>query len=355
MSTEISAAVRSLLEHQPHVGQDCCWDESAGVAALKVLSDAGWLGVGLAIDLDGEGGEFADAVAVVEAVSAVGWPSPVADVVLVANSLRAVAGIPAGASGLALVVPEVGTIDDAGLVRVQSTWVPWASWADELLVIATDSAGGTVIAVVDANRAQLLPRRSLSGAPAAGLTLYDAPAKTIARVPRPANEVADDVLCCGALARSVQMASALGRVQELTLAHTAIRRQFGRPLSAFQAVQQNVAVLAGAVVAAQTAVTDAVRGMTNPVGLRNNPRLATAKIQACIAATDVARIAHQLHGAVGTAREHELHRHTLALWSWREEFGAEHLWARRLAEEAMTAPDLWAWLTEVAPDHAGDR
>jgi len=73
------------------------------------------------------------------------------------------------------------------------------------------------------------------------------------------------------------------------------------------------------------------------------PRVQTAK-----AATEVATVAHQLHGALGTAREHELHRHTLGLWTWREEFGAEHYWARRLATDALAAPDLWAWLAQDA-------
>jgi len=62
----------------------------------------------------------------------------------------------------------------------------------------------------------------------------------------------------------------------------------------------------------------------------------------------VATVAHQLHGALGTAREHELHRHTLGLWTWREEFGAEHYWARRLATDALAAPTCGAWLAQDA-------
>jgi acyl-CoA dehydrogenase len=35
-----------------------------------------------------------------------------------------------------------------------------------------------------------------------------------------------------------------------------------------------------------------------------------------------------VHGAIGFAHEHCLHRLTRRLWSWRDEFGTESRWSR---------------------------
>ena len=75
--------------------------------------------------------------------------------------------------------------------------------------------------------------------------------------------------------------------------------------------------------------------------------IATAKLRAGEAAGRATAIAHEVHGAMGFAREHPLHHATRRLMAWRAEFGAEAVWARRLA--AMVIPGggggLWPFLT----------
>jgi alkylation response protein AidB-like acyl-CoA dehydrogenase len=77
------------------------------------------------------------------------------------------------------------------------------------------------------------------------------------------------------------------------------------------------------------------------------PEVAAAKVRAGEAASVGARIAHQLHGAIGFTQEHQLHRFTTRLWSWRDEFGGERDWAIRLGQIAAAGgPDgYWDWLT----------
>jgi hypothetical protein len=67
------------------------------------------------------------------------------------------------------------------------------------------------------------------------------------------------------------------------------------------------------------------------------------------------RIAHQLHGAVGFTHEHQLHRFTTRLWSWRDEYGGEREWAARLGRfAAVSGPaGLWDWLTRDAGNPGG--
>ena len=58
--------------------------------------------------------------------------------------------------------------------------------------------------------------------------------------------------------------------------------------------------------------------------------IAAARIRSAQAAAEGAAIAHQVHGAIGFTREHVLHRFTLRLLGWRDDFGNESQWAAAL-------------------------
>ena len=145
----------------------------------------------------------------------------------------------------------------------------------------------------------------------------------------------------GALMRSIQMAGALERVRDLTVQYAAERRQFGRPLNRFQAVQQQLAELAGQVALAGAAVDAAVE---DPL---SGKYVAAAKVLTGAMAGRAAAIAHQVHGALGFTHEHHLHQWTLKLWAWRDEFGTESAWSEALGYRlARTGGDrLWEVVT----------
>jgi alkylation response protein AidB-like acyl-CoA dehydrogenase len=151
----------------------------------------------------------------------------------------------------------------------------------------------------------------------------------------------------GALARAVQMAGALDRTLALTAEYVSVRRQFGRAIAQFQAVQQELAILAGEAAAAAAAgeggVAAAVLNRTQTPAV---VEIAAAKIRTGAAAAEGARIAHQLHGAIGVTYEHQLHHFTSRLWSWRDEFGSERDWAIVLGRELARGggAGMWAWL-----------
>lgn len=129
----------------------------------------------------------------------------------------------------------------------------------------------------------------------------------------------------GALMRAVQITGALARVRDLTVRHASERHQFGQALNRFQAVQQELAEMAGEVALAEAAVAAA---LDDP----SPRRVAAAKVVAGQSAGRVAAIAHQVHGAIGFTMEHELHRHTTSLWRWRDDFAAESRWAESLGD-----------------------
>ena len=117
------------------------------------------------------------------------------------------------------------------------------------------------------------------------------------------------------------------------------RVQFGRPIAKQQAVQHALAEIAAETEAVRAASAAAVEVCASDGfgSAAAETAIAVAKIQAGTSAEVVARLAHQVHGAIGTTREHPLHRYTLRLWSWRDEFGAERHWSQSLGEAALAA------------------
>ncbi|MFI5015656.1 MAG: acyl-CoA dehydrogenase family protein, partial [Hyphomicrobiales bacterium] len=134
------------------------------------------------------------------------------------------------------------------------------------------------------------------------------------------------------------------RALALSVQYAQTRVQFGRPIGKFQAIQQNLAVLAGQSAAAMAAADMAAQALDR--GLAPLP-VGAAKARAGEAASIAAGLAHQAHGAIGFTEEYELHHVTRRLWSWRDEFGNEAEWNAIVGRAALAAgPDgLWPALT----------
>ena len=143
------------------------------------------------------------------------------------------------------------------------------------------------------------------------------------------------------------MAGAMEAALDLATTYANDRVQFGRPIGKFQAIQQQLALLAEEAAAALVAVESAAVSIAEQ---RPSAEFAipAAKIRAGEAAGAVAEIAHQVHGAIGFTEEHSLHHLTRRLWSWRDEFGDEAYWAgilgRRIA--ASGGAGLWRLITQ---------
>ncbi len=155
----------------------------------------------------------------------------------------------------------------------------------------------------------------------------------------PAAFTNDTALLMGAAARSLQIAGALEKILALTTDYVMQRRAFERLISGFQSVQHSVAQLAGEVavsVSAARSAAEAIEGLLKEGRDFNDPELRleviSAKIRTASAAQKGAAIAHQLHGAIGVTREHVLHRLTLRVLAWRDDYGNESQWRERLGQ-----------------------
>lgn len=154
---------------------------------------------------------------------------------------------------------------------------------------------------------------------------------------------------------AAKMAGAMGRLLEMSVRYANERVQFGRPLGKFQAIQQQLAVMAEQVISAQVA---ARIGMT---GAHFDPvRVAMAKTRAGEASHTVAAIAHAVHGAIGVTEEYDLQLLTRRLKQWQVAFGSESYWAsrlgaaRRAARVDTTADFLRCELAEPGASAAGE-
>ena len=157
-------------------------------------------------------------------------------------------------------------------------------------------------------------------------------AKVVASVERAdANDLID---CVGALVRAAQIAGAAARALDLTVAYAAERRQFDRPIAAFQAIQQQTARLAEESLAATLAARCGFSAFGGPEAAT---WAAIAKIRAGVAGSVAAAIAHQVHGAIGFTMEHHLRFFTQRMNPWRREFGTDTHWAEILWNDGIPA------------------
>ena len=175
-------------------------------------------------------------------------------------------------------------------------------------------------------------------------------------VPAPLDSGA--LLAMAAVARSALMAGAIEHILVLAVDYANLRVQFGRPIGKFQAVQQNIAVLATQAAAARAAAesgSEAIDDWLTGYGeaLTHSIAAMSAKIRTGEAAGQACAIAHQVFGAIGFTEEHELHRFTKRLWSWRDECGNEAFWSLALGERVLVSGSEQTLWRTVAPTGSG--
>lgn len=236
--------------------------------------------------------------------------------------------------------------------------VPWGRHVRHVVVRAVDRQpfGRAVWLLVPTAGARVDTSVNLAGEPRDRLRFDDTLAAAAVVVENPADEAmlgagasSSQPSPLGALMRAIQIAGVLERVLNQTVQYATERIQFGRPIARFQAIQQQLAMLANEVVAARMAVASACAAM-RAAGWEGQAMV--AKVICGNAAGRAAAIAHQVHGAIGFTYEHTLHWSTRRLWSWRAEYGSEAHWAREIGTRAIREGGAALWPRVTAPQAA---
>jgi acyl-CoA dehydrogenase len=256
---------------------------------------------------------LADALAVVGVAGEHAAPVPLAD--------AALAGwlVDEPLSGPVSVAPAGDLRLEDRRLSGTAACVPWGHAVERIVAVVDSQA----VVVPVASAARVRRRTNLAGEPRDTLVFERAEPQVV----RPA---ACDLRERGALTRVALIAGALAAMARLTLAYAGERRQFGRPIAAFQAVQHHLVALAQDASLASAAAEGAAR-------VPGSFEIAAAKTVASRAALSATRAAHQVHGAMGMTQEYRLHHFSRRLWAWRNEYGDEQCWAARLGRAVAAA------------------
>ncbi len=301
---------------------------NSGAPALRRLEAGGWPedlwdaleGLGLPLllvpeELGGIGLAWADAAAVWQVLGSYAAPAPVAECML-ANGLAAAAGIePRG-----------------GFTSFGPT-APFGRFAAQLLV---EAGGGRV--------ALHAPGTHRPGANIGREARDDmTPGALLAEGVLP-NLHGPRALRLGtALLRAALIAGGVQHSLELAVDWANTRKQFGRALAKFQAIQQQLAVVASEAAAVAVAVSNAAQAV-DARGLEGAAfEIACAKVVAGEAAQTTAATVHQVFAAIGITEDHELHHTTRRLWSWRDEGGSERAWAAEIGRAVLAQGGAALW------------
>ena len=352
---------RMLLESVSRLFEDHCAKDVADRAEAGTFPGELWravsdTGVPLAALPESAGGadaEWSDLFAVLRVAGRFAAPIPLAETMLAAW-VASSAGLPI--TEQPMTVGPVRSADRLTLERDGNGWrlsgragrLPWAAQAGRIVLLADGPEGEMAVALDDTSGADLAPGRNMAGEPRDTLAFAgfrvagDAAAPVAKGIDRAA------VYRRGALARAVLMAGALERALDTAVTYAGERKQFGRPIAKFQAVQQQLAVMAGLVAAAGAAADVGIEALAHDDPAMEAFLIAVAKTRVGDAATLASEIAHQVHGAIGFTKEYSLQLRTRRLWSWRDEFGGDTEWAARVGAFVCAggADGLWPTLTD---------
>ena len=315
------------------------------VALWQALAESGLPLSWVPEDCDGSGASMAEGFAVIGAAGRAGLSVPLAETML-AGWWLAQAKI-ASPDGMMTVAPthpkDRLTLNADGTISGRARGVPFASQVQHIAVIASGAGGGS-IALVEAGACRIEQGLNLANDPSDIVSFDRVTPLSIA--PAPAGIDARSLQLMGALLRSLQISGAMESMLDISVTYAGERVAFEKKISKFQAVQHNLARLAGETSAALAAASSAADALSNDNVAYDDAILlevAAAKIRCGEAAEKGAAIAHQLFGAIGFTQEHILHRFTLRALAWRDDFGSERFWAVELGRmvAARGADELW--------------
>lgn len=278
------------------------------------LAENGFVGMAASEDAGGMGMSEVDLALVLEEAGYAGLPGPLVE--------TALAGLPLleslGASGPHAPWLERLTSGEASLALCfeGQTLALHAPLADLLLIARADA-----LYAVPRDQAGLSAQTAVDRATSvATLDYTPSEAHLVARGPEAQAAIAL-AYERAALGNACVMVGLARRMLDLAVAYAKDREQFGKPIGAQQAVQHHLANAAGRIAFAQPVVYRAAWALANRDRRGDETRreaelaVSTAKVYAEDAGRSVAKIALQVHGAIGYTIECDLHFFMKRVWT----------------------------------------
>lgn len=332
----VGAADRDLLDlvdrffgdHADPGPEDAPW----APGAWDQLMATGLPLVGLDEDGGGSGGTLVEVVAVVAGAARHGVAMPLVENWLGAWLCLTSEREPSAGAATVAAPASMALVGDAA-VRGRVVDVPWLGQAVDLQALVPSGDGWSLASVATADLV-VEGGTDLAGEPRGSAALDDVAASVLPSSATPAGFAQR-----AALLRAAQLAGALQGVHDLTWRYTHEREQFGKPVAAFQAVQEHLVVTAQCAAMSMSAVEGAALALERGAA---DFEVAAAKLVVSENASRSARAAHQAHGAIGMTREYPLQRLTRRLFQWREQDGGVRQLSAAVGQAAAAAPSLAA-------------
>ncbi|MBW1641538.1 MAG: acyl-CoA/acyl-ACP dehydrogenase [Deltaproteobacteria bacterium] len=302
------------------------------------MADLGWLGVMVPEAYDGIGGNFMDLAIILEAMGEACCPGPFFSTVVLGGLAILDAGseeqkkllLPKLANGdliLTLALSEPGAWYGTSVINVQAV-----ADKDEYVI------NGTKLFVENAHIADYIlcaARTDKGGSPDEGITLFlvDGKSKGITctvldtlaydkqcevvfdnvRVPADniigengkAFSVLENLQEKAAVGKCAEMVGCIQTAFDMTVAYAKDRKQFGRPIGSFQAIQHHCANMVIDVDGARFITYQAAWKIAE--GLPVSMEASMAKAWTSDASRRVTFLGHQIHGAISFCEEHDMH------------------------------------------------
>ena len=294
MSSEFAGVLHEMLDGADVPAVARRWaagDLAPGLALWRRLAGLGVTGLAVPEKQGGLGASPLDLVAACEELGHHAMPGPVPETL---------AAVPVLLAGLAT---GSGSGEEwlSGLVHGELiatlAMPPWQPLAAD-----TEAAGLVLLAaegVVRMGRAGR-PRRSVDSTRSVADVADGA---VLGTVSGPA--LIDRAFEYGALACAAQLLGAGRALLEASVRHVRVRTQFGRPVGAFQAVKHRLADVAIALEFARPLLGAAAAALDSGADTASRD-ISAAKVACGDAAYRAARVALQVHGAIGYTEEHDV-------------------------------------------------
>ncbi|MEH6569545.1 MAG: acyl-CoA dehydrogenase family protein [Halioglobus sp.] len=307
------------------------------------IEDLGLLNLFQSESAGGFDGSWADAEVVFALLGLHGLPMPVGETIIARKFLgEASLNSPSGIITLAICPRMTLDTNAEGSVQFSGSLagVPWGARSQYVLV-ACCVDGRDHLVLLSSDRAVNIEKlQNEAFEPRDTMHFEHACVEACVEFPG----ARENLFAQAAFLRTSQISGAIEAILSLTLDYTSQREQFGRPLNKFQALQHQLALLAEEAAAVKCAAMAAALAADKGDA---KFEIAAAKLRANQAVGEATSIAHQTHGAIGFTREHQLHRWTQRMWSWRTEFGNDRYWSNTLGKLVLAegADKFWSNLT----------
>jgi 3-oxocholest-4-en-26-oyl-CoA dehydrogenase beta subunit len=346
--------VRELLGSPTGYSRDI-WDE---------MAQLGWMGLVIPEKYGGAGMAFMDLAVLLEEMGRACLPGPFfSTIVLGAFPIMEfgtekqkrdfLPRIARGEISLTLALAEDDARYDASGIRVQAQregnslvlsgrkmFVPYAAAVDYMICAArTARAGdpeeGITVFLVDAKSPGITCNELKTIANDRQCeVVFDnvrVPAEYIIGVPGQGWEVVQKLVERAAVATCCDTVGCLQQAFEMTVAYAKDRIAHGQPIGSFQAVQHHCANMAIDVNGAMLSTYQAAWMISE--GKQSTWETAVAKAWTSMAAPRVIALAHQIHGAIGTTMDHDLHLYTKRTKAAESAFGDADFYQWKVVQE----------------------